>query len=80
MRRYYEREGFTHERDATGSWTDRAGTRHDWCTSLYWAVVRGTDEVVVNARDAWGELSEPWRACIEEAWASWCAGSAGSAR
>ena len=31
----------------------------------------------VNARDAWGELREPWRACMDEAWASWCAGSAG---
>ena len=33
----------------------------------------------MSARDAWDELSEPWRACIEEAWASWCAGSAGVA-
>jgi len=31
----------------------------------------------VTARDAWDELSEPWRACLEEAWASWRAGSAG---
>jgi tRNA(Arg) A34 adenosine deaminase TadA len=31
----------------------------------------------VSARRAWNELGEPWRACLEEAWASWCAGSAG---
>lgn len=31
----------------------------------------------MSARAAWGELREPWRACMEEAWASWCAGSAG---
>jgi tRNA(adenine34) deaminase len=31
----------------------------------------------VTARAVWSELSEPWRACTEEAWASWCAGSAG---
>jgi len=27
--------------------------------------------------DAWNALDEPWRAALEEAWASWCAGSAG---
>ena len=31
----------------------------------------------MTANAAWAELSEPWRACIEEAWASWCRGSAG---
>lgn len=31
----------------------------------------------MTAHAAWDGLSDPWRACIEEAWASWCAGSAG---
>ena len=31
----------------------------------------------MTALAAWTELREPWRECMEEAWASWCAGSAG---
>ena len=31
----------------------------------------------LDARDAWDELTPPWRICIEEAWTSWCAGCAG---
>jgi len=31
----------------------------------------------VTARAAWDALSEPWRVCLEEAWASWRDGSAG---
>lgn len=31
----------------------------------------------VSAEAAWAGLSEPWRVCLEEAWASWRAGSAG---
>lgn len=31
----------------------------------------------MSAIDAWNALSEPWRVCIEEAWESWCDGSAG---
>lgn len=31
----------------------------------------------MSAIEAWNALSEPWRACIEEAWESWCEGSAG---
>jgi tRNA(adenine34) deaminase len=31
----------------------------------------------VIARDAWDALSGPWRICLEEAWTSWQAGSAG---
>jgi tRNA(adenine34) deaminase len=31
----------------------------------------------VGAIEAWDALDEPWRAALEEAWASWCAGSAG---
>ena len=29
------------------------------------------------AKTAWTALTEPWRACLEEAWASWTAGSLG---
>lgn len=32
---------------------------------------------VVTASTAWSELSPPWQACVEEAWRSWAAGSAG---
>jgi GNAT superfamily N-acetyltransferase len=35
LRRYYERAGFAHLRDASGAWVDRHGTRHEWVTSLY---------------------------------------------
>lgn len=31
----------------------------------------------MTARAAWAGLSEPWRASLEEAWESWCDGSAG---
>jgi tRNA(adenine34) deaminase len=31
----------------------------------------------VSAIDAWNALSQPWQACLEEAWESWCDGSAG---
>lgn len=31
----------------------------------------------MNAESAWAQLTEPWRACLEEAWLSWCDGSAG---
>ena len=31
----------------------------------------------MTAHAAWAELSEPWRASLDEAWESWCDGSAG---
>ena len=31
----------------------------------------------MGAIEAWNALDEPWRAALEEAWESWCAGSAG---
>ena len=33
--------------------------------------------MTVRAADAWLSLDEPWRVCLQEAWESWCAGSAG---
>ena len=35
LRRYYEAHGFRHERDVSGEWTGRDGSRHPWRTSLY---------------------------------------------
>lgn len=31
----------------------------------------------MSATDAWNTLSEPWQVCLDEAWQSWCHGSAG---
>jgi len=31
----------------------------------------------VSASEAWNALSEPWRVSLQEAWESWCEGSAG---
>ena len=31
----------------------------------------------MSSLDAWDALSEPWRECLQEAWESWCDGSAG---